>query len=169
MATDQDVRSGEGGNDLHLLVSHRSIRLTGEKRRIYLLFAEIKERVKTARQHEGALLRTKTGVPWSNATLNIEFRRITATERCAKLGLNRHVVKKRTDGKEVRRFEYLPYTCRHTFAFRLLTGFYKDPSGRPIKRNYGEVAVYLGDSAAMVEKVYGKLARATEMLGEEIG
>ena len=37
------------------------------------------------------------------------------------------------------------------------------------KKNYGEVGLYLGDSAKMVEDVYGKLAKATEMLSEEIG
>jgi hypothetical protein len=50
----------------------------------------------------------------------------------------------------------------------MLSGFYTDSAGNRIKKNYGEVGVYLGDSAKMVEEVYGKLAKATEMLSEEI-
>jgi hypothetical protein len=82
--------------------------------------------------------------------------------------LDQHEVRTRTNGTEVRRYEFVPYVCRHTFAYRLLSGFYTDVQGNRIKKNYGEVGLYLGDSAKMVEEVYGKLAKATEMLSEEI-
>ena len=165
------VRNNGNRNDLHLMVNHKNFRHTGEQRRIYLLFSEAKKIVEGAVEaydQGAALLRTKSGVPWTDATLNKAFRAATASERCVKLGLDQHTVETTTNGVKVRRYEYVPYTCRHTFAFRLLTGFYKDRKGRPIKKNYGEVAIYLGNSAKMVEEVYGKLAKATEMLGEEI-
>lgn len=170
LATVDSLRRDGGARDLHLLVNHKNKRHTGEDRRIYLLFSDVKMMIlDSAKKYgSGPLFRTKTGKSWTNATLNNRFRKIAESKECVKLGLDRHSLEKNSDGTEVRRYEFVPYTCRHTFAFRLLTGFYKDRSGIPIKKNYGEVAIYMGNSAQMVERVYGKLAKATEMLGEEI-
>lgn len=169
--TAADLRD-DGG--LHALVNHKNQKsnaFRGEKRRIYLLFRELKEIFQQARSENpsGALFRSERDIGWTIATLRNEFRRVCRNRKCKKLGLDRHVVKAGTDGNELRKYEYIPYVCRHTFAHRLLTGFYKTSDGHPIKKNYGEVAQYLGDSAKMVEDVYGKLAKATEMLAEEIG
>jgi integrase len=162
----------DGG--LHLLVDHKNQKsktYRGSKRRIYLLFKELKEILrKAAKSHpNGALFRTPTGKAWTITTICNAFRDAASSRRCRRLGLNDHVQLKRTDGTKVRKYKYVPYVCRHTFAFRLLSGFYRDADGMRIKKNYGEVGVYLGDSARMVEEVYGKLVKATEMLSEEIG
>ena len=50
---------------------------------------------------------------------------------------------------------YPVYSLRHTCAMRLLSGFYKRKDGTRIKLGEGEVAAILGNSVAMVEKVYG--------------
>ena len=143
----------------------------GEKRRIYFLFKELKELVREAKVQNpsGALFRTAQGNGWTLATLSKTFREVCRKPKCKKLGLNKHIKRTNTDGMVVRKFEYITYVCRHTFAHRLLTGFYKTVGGLPIKKNYGEVGQYLGDSAKTIEEVYGKLAKATEMLAEEIG
>jgi len=169
--TARDVRSNGAENDLHIMVHHKNEKHTGEKRRVYLLFSELKAIVReaVAKRPSGPLFTTNRGRAWSEATFNNRLRKIAATDKCKRLGLDRHSTATRSGGKTVRSYEYVPYVCRHTFAFRLLSGFYKDHEGRPIKKNYGEVAIYIGDSAKTVEDVYGKLAKATEMLGEEIG
>jgi integrase len=169
--TGADMRE-EGG--LHAVIGHKNQKtkmFNGQKRRVYLLFRELKQNFLTAmaERPDGPLFRTKTGKGWSVATLEKAFREVTAQPACKKVGLDRHEIRVRTDGVEVRRYEFVPYVCRHTFAFRLLSGFYRDTDGHRIKKNYGEVGQYLGDSAKMVEEVYGKLAKATEMLSEEIG
>ncbi len=162
----------EGG--LHVLMDHKNQRtktFRGSKRRIYLLFKETKEVFrKAAKQHpEGPLFRTPTGKAWTITTISNAFRETASTAACRRLGLDAHTKLKRTDGTPVCKHKYVPYVCRHTFAFRLLSGFYRDADGNRIKKNYGEVGVYLGDSARMIEEVYGKLVKATEMLSEEIG
>lgn len=169
--TADDLRD-DGG--LHGMIDHKNQKsnmFKGEKRRIYLLFKHLKAifiQAKTANPH-GPLFRTSHGNGWSVATLSQAFREVCAKPDCKKLGLDKYAVRTNSDGTKVRKYEYVPYVCRHTFAHRLLTGFYKDAHGRPIKKNYGEVGQYLGDSAKMIEDVYGKLAKATEMLAEEIG
>jgi len=169
--TKDDLRE-EGG--LHAMVDHKNQKnkmFNGQKRRVYLLFAELKQTFRDAisENPDGPLFRTKTGKPWSVATLEKAFRETAAKPQCKSLGLDRHEVRHRTNGVAVRHYEFVPYVCRHTFAYRLLSGFYSDSQGNRIKKNYGEVGLYLGDSAKMVEEVYGKLAKATEMLSEEIG
>ena len=168
--TKDDIREQES---LHALIDHKNQKnrmFKGQKRRVYFLFSELKQIFRDAieKHPSGPLFRTKTGKAWSTKTVEMAFRETTAKPECKKLGLDRHEVRTRSNGIEVRRYEYVPYVCRHTFAFRMLSGFYTDSAGNRIKKNYGEVGVYLGDSAKMVEEVYGKLAKATEMLSEEI-
>ena len=169
--TKDDVRDQDG---LHAMIDHKNQKnkmFNGQKQRVYLLFAELKQLFREAMDQypSGPIFRTKTGKGWSVATLEKAFRETAAQPPCKKLGLDRHHVRLRSDGVEVRQYEFVPYVCRHTFAYRLLAGFHLDPQGNRIKKNYGEVGLYIGDSAKMVEDVYGKLARATEMLSEEIG
>jgi integrase len=169
--TKDDLREQNG---LHAMIDHKNQKnkmFNGQKRRVYLLFAELKQLFREAMDQypNGPIFRTKTGKGWSVATLEKAFREAAAKLPCKKLGLDRHHVRLRSDGVEVRQYEFVPYVCRHTFAYRLLAGFFLDPQGNRIKKNYGEVGLYLGDSAKMVEDVYGKLAKATEMLSEEIG
>jgi integrase len=162
----------DGG--LHAMVNHKnqkSKQFRGDKRRIFLLFRELKDLFQEARTENptGPLFRTDQNNGWSIAILSREFRAVCRKRPCKKLGLDRHIEKKNTKGTTLRKYDYILYVCRHTFAHRLLTGFYKLPDGVPIKKNYGEVGQYLGDSARMIEEVYGKLAKAIEMLSEEIG
>jgi integrase len=169
--TKDDMREQDG---LHAVVDHKNQKnkmFKGQKRRVYLLFAELKQNFRGAMDQypSGPLFRTKTGKGWSVATFEKAFREAAAKPECKKLGLDRHEVRTRSNGTAVRRYEFVPYVCRHTFAYRLLSGFYCDPQGNRIKKNYGEVGLYLGDSAKMVEEVYGKLAKASKMLSEEIG
>ncbi len=164
-ATTADIRN-MGRPDMHLMVKHKNQRHTGAKRRIYLLFSEVKEII--GRRASNGKLFTHNGRPWSDTMTARHFRHITEKPHCVDVGLNEHVIYPDRNGRNVKRFVYSTYICRHTFAYRLLTGFYKDSSGVPVKKNYGEVAIYLGDSAKMVEDVYGKLAQATVMLNEEL-
>ncbi len=162
----------EGG--LHVLVDHKNQKsktFRGSKRRIYLLFKELKDIFRKAAKSNpsGPLFRTPTGKAWTITTISNAFRKTALRPAGKKLGLSACIKQKRTDGTVVRKHRYVPYVCRHTFAFRLLSGHYRDPHGDRIKKNYGEVGVYLGDSARTVEEVYGKLVKATEMLSEEIG
>ena len=131
----EDMREQDG---LHAVIDHKNQKnrmFKGQKRRVYLLFSEAKQILRDAMQQypNGSLFRTKTGKGWSTATLEKAFREAAAKPACKKLGLDRHEVRTRTNGTEVRRYEFVPYVCRHTFAYRLLSGFYTDCAGQSDK------------------------------------
>lgn len=167
--TADDVRYEHGKP--YWFVHHKNEKHTGERRRVYLLFRELQRLTKelAAKYPTGPLFRSPSGIAWSDKTFCNAFRTATATEECRKLGLDKHKTKKRSDDVEIKQYDFIPYTARHTFCHRLMTGYYKDAKGKPIKKNSDEVANYIGDSAVMVQRVYGKLAKATMMLSEEIG
>ena len=171
--TADDVRKDADG-EIYWWVQHKNQKYTGERRRIYLTDEVTRvTQEQLVRHPKGSLFRSKSGRPWSANYLHNTFREVTATEGCQKLGLDKHICLKRkavrmkkADKKDtvVRQYEYVLYTARHTFAHRLLTGYYRDSSGAPIRLGYAQVAIYMGNSAAEVEKTYGKLARATTEL-----
>lgn len=173
--TAEEVRKDTGG-DLYWWVEHKNQKYTRERRRIYLTEEMQRITEKQLQLHpKGSLFRSKSGRAWTANYLHNTFRKVTATEGCLKLGLDKHTCLKRkavrtatSDKKEaeVRQYEYVLYTARHTFAHRLLTGFYRNALGTPIRLGYAQVAVYMGNSAAEVEKTYGKLARATTELSQ---
>lgn len=149
------VKSGELG-DGHVFLTDEMQRITNEQMKRY---------------PTGKLFRNASGTAWTPEYLNMLFRRICQTPDCVALNLNNSTMLKRRAKdkiKEFRQFEYVIYVTRHTFAHRLLTGFYKDHAGNPLILGYSEVAEYMGNSAREVEKTYGKLARATTVLAKRI-
>jgi integrase len=162
--TAADVVKDDNGR-LHWWIDHKNQYRTGEKRRVYLT-PEV-ERV-TAEQMklypEGPIFRNCWGKPWDVDSLYRALRRVTARPACKALGLDDYDLGTRTDGKRKKEYRFVTYSCRHTFAHRHLTGFYKKPDGTPIVLNYGEVGALMGNSAAEVERTYGKLAKATTHL-----
>lgn len=165
--TANDVRDDAHGR-IHWLVDHKNIKKTGAKRRIWLTkrMQEI-TREQRAKHAEGPLFRNTWDEGWTVDSLLAGMRAVTAREGCRELGLDDHMISKRTNGKDVRRFHYVIYTFRHTYAFRWLTGFYRK-KGKPIYKNYGQVAAYMGNSAREVERTYGHLVDATLHLAEGI-
>lgn len=157
-----DVKRDSDGQT-YWWVEHKNQGKTGTRRRVYLT-SEMQEL--TIRQAEafpsGSIFRNNWGERWNVNTLYESLRRIVARPDCKKLGLDDF-----ENGKVGVRL-FVVYTCRHTFAHRHLTGFYKRPDGTPIILNYGEVAAMMGNSAAEVEKTYGKLVQATTRLSSLI-
>lgn len=168
----KDVRRDESG-EIYWWVKHKNMKHTGQRRRVYLP-SEIQEMTKEAMKvyPTGKLFRNRVGSPWSPEYLNIVFRKITAKTPCVALGLNKSswASRRLPNGKiqRFRKFETVVYVARHTFAHRLLTGFYKDGDGRPLILNYAEIATYMGNSAAEVERTYGHLAKATTHLSSRL-
>lgn len=143
---DTDVYEDSSG--LYLLVNHKNQRHTGKPRRVFLVPEAAQIIREQQAKYKGRLFRsgnkTSNGVrpPVSPEYFGHALRMICKKPRCKKLGLDEHEV---IGGK--RQYRYVPYTTRHTFAVRYLTGFYKDAKGRQIILNYGEVAALLGNTA----------------------
>lgn len=162
----------EDASGFYLLVTHKNQRHTGKPRRVYLVpEAQQIIREQMATYPSGRLFRsankTSDGVrpPMSPEYFGHALRDICKKPSCDKLGLNDFdVIGKTKDGKPKRQYHYVAYTTRHTFAVRYLTGFYKDPTGKPIILSYGEVAALLGNTAKMVEQIYGHLCDQTSFL-----
>lgn len=162
-----DVHDDASG--FYLLVEHKNQRHTGKRRRIFLV-PEAEKIVREAlEQHpKGRLFRSgnktdKGYPPLSPEYFNQYFTKLRQRPNCKKLGLDDYETV-----AEKRLYKYVPYTARHTFAVRYLTGFYRDAKGRPIILTYGEVAALLGNSAKMVEKIYGHLVDQTKFLSDRL-
>lgn len=165
--TSDNVHEDETG--LFLMIDHKNMKHTGKQRRVFLVpEAEQIIREQLKKYPTGALFRSGNKGHDGYPPLSCEYftqalRKITAKPGCKRLGLNDF---EKVGGK--RMFKYVPYTARHTFAVRYLTGFYKDAKGKPIILNYGEVAVLLGNSAKMVEEIYGHLCDQTKFLSDRL-
>jgi integrase len=166
--TAADVRRDSNGQ-AYWWVRHKNIRKTGSKRRVYLTpEAQKITAEQVAKYPAGPIFRNSWDQPWDRDGLYQAFRRVTSRKECVALGLDDHEVGKRTDGKKKNEYVFVIYTCRHTFAHRHLTGFYKRADGTPIVLSYGEVAELMGNTAAEVERTYGKLEKATTYLSKLI-
>jgi len=169
--TAADCRTDEHG-ELYWWVEHKNEKYTRERRRIYLteeMQAITRQQMK--RNPSGAIFRNRVGSKWTPEYLNVIFRKVTAKPACVALGLGMHTLgKRRVNGKLVafRKFEFVIYVTRHTFAHRLLTGYYKDAMDKPIILGSDEVAEYMGNSAREVQRTYGKLAKATKVLAKRL-
>jgi len=162
--TAADVHTDEFGR-LYWKVNHKvqkKRKWAGKKRPVRLLKKELQQLTEAAMAEnpDGPLFRNAWGKPWGKSALLNRFRAICETPKCKALGLNRYEQKK--DKKK--RYLFVPYSARHTFANRCLTGFYKTRKGQPIYMNYAQVADLMGNSAAEVERTYGKIARGTPTL-----
>jgi len=165
--TADDVHDDASG--FYLLVEHKNQRHTGKRRRIFLVpEAEKIIREALAKYPKGRLFRSgnktaKGYPPLSPEYFGNAFRKIAKRADCKKIGLDDFVFEAKK-----KKYKYVPYTARHTFAVRYLTGFYRDGKGRPIILTYGEVAALLGNSAKMVEKIYGHLVDQTKFLTDRL-
>jgi len=166
--TAADVRRDSSGES-YWWVKHKNIKKTGSKRRVYLTPEVQRITVEQIGKYPGGpIFRNSWDQPWDRDRLYQAFRRVTARKECVALGLDDHEVGVRTDGRKKSEYIFVIYTCRHTFAHRHLTGFYKRPDGTPIVLSYGEVAELMGNTAAEVERTYGKLEKATTYLSKLI-
>ncbi len=84
-----------------------------------------------------ALFRNLQGNPWKKVTGGVRFRAIKRT-----LGWDQDAVRSR----------YSCYTCRHTFAHRMLSGYWNDGAGCSIET----LAELLGDTPKTAFDHYGK-------------
>jgi integrase len=158
------------GERPYLLVKHKNQKHTGKPRKV-LLVPEAAEivREQVAKYPTGRLFRSGNKARGgerqaiTDEYFNQAMRDICRKPQCAALGLDEYEI---VAGK--RRYTFVPYTARHTFAVRYLTGFYKDKDGRPIVLTYGELAELMGNSAEMVEKVYGHLGQQADFLSDRM-
>lgn len=164
--TAEDVKTDPNGK-LYWHVKHKNIKRTGAKRRVWLtkMMQEITAE-QLARYPSGPIFRNTWGQAWRVHNLLDALRLLTEREPLANLGLNDSVEIKR-GSKTVRQYRYVVYTCRHTFAFRWLTGFYKK-HGKPIIKNYDQVAVLMGNTAEEVRRTYGHLVDAVTFIQDGI-
>src|SRR6185295_2511360 len=134
--TAKDVKYDEHGG-MYWFVKHKNQKKTGERRRVYMLTAELAEITKEqmAKFPEGPLFRNGWGVAWNKGSLLTQLRRICESEACAALGLNEYRVvnedaiaeakrRKATVPKDRKEYKYVVYTTRHTFGYRWVNGFY---------------------------------------------
>lgn len=100
--------------------------------------AELTRRlIKSIPDDRNVLFRNSQGNPWKKVTAGARFRRIRD-----KLGWNSHPLK----GK------YSIYTCRHTFAHRMLGGYWNDGKGCTIE----VLAELMGDTPRVAFDHYGR-------------
>jgi len=163
--------------DLHgekyWLVHHKNEQHTGQRRRIYLTAEALEITDSLLRKFSsGRLFRSankgRPDAPLSETYLNHGLRKVCRLPECRALGLDEFQPLQRSSGAPMRLYKYVAYTCRHTFAVRYLTGHYRDEDGQPIILGYPEVAQYMGNSAAMVEKIYGHLVEQTKFLSARL-
>jgi integrase len=157
--TAKNVKVDDAGELYWELAMHKTKKKTGRSRRIYLT-DEMQELTRRLMKQNptGPLFRNRFDKPEvSKSFVNASLKKICRKhEDCQKLGLS-EVVSLRKGKKVYKKNKYVAYTCRHTFAFRYLTGFYRDAHGEPIILGYAEVAQYLGNSAQEVEDTYGHM------------
>jgi integrase len=164
-----DVQRKDG--KLRLFLHHKNEKKTGGKRYVYLKHTWMQETIADLMQRrpKGPLFLNHIHCPWQENSLNAALRKtIRESEKCQALGLDDHDARfqiKRGKKEDFRVHHYVIYSARHTFAFRWLTGFFKDQKGNPIVLSLHEVAELMGNSAMMVEKVYGHIAKSGK-LGE---
>lgn len=152
------------------LVEHKNQKHTGKPRRVTLT-AEVQKITlqQIAKFPKGNVFRSgDRDRSMSPEYLNKCLRNVTQTKPCRKLGLNDFQIKRRSNGTKWRKFKYVAYCARHTFAVRLLTGFYSDEEGNPIYRDYPEIAALMGNSAKEVEETYGHLRDETKFLSSRL-
>lgn len=165
--TAADVKYDENGC-MYWFVKHKKQKLTGERRKVYMLTSELADITKEqmAKNPEGPLFRNGWNNRWSEGALLTQFRRITATPSCQKAGLDDFVISNADEiekaaklgidpPKQRREYKYVVYTTRHTFGYRWVNGFY----GKEL--SYQRVADLMGNSAAEVEKTYGHVKQGT--------
>lgn len=100
--------------------------------------AMVRKLMRTAPRGSGVpLFRNTKGQPWKRMTGVVRF--IAIRE---KLGWNEHPARKR----------YSCYTCRHTFAHRMLSGYWNDGAGCSIET----LAELIGDTPKVAFDHYGK-------------
>lgn len=159
-------------NGLYLLVDHKTQKKTSKQRKIYLK-TEAQEllREQMKKFPSGRLFRSNNKTTDGNRPpLSPEYfahalREITKKPECKKLGLDDYEIVGRTKlGKPKKQYKYVAYTTRHTFAQRHLTGVYRDAKGEPIIMSFEVVAAYLGNTARMVEEIYGHLCDQADFL-----
>ena len=165
--TAADLRTDDQGS-LYWYVKHKNqykARFGGQRRPVYLLTAKLEELTREAaeRNPNGPIFRNNWNDPWTISRLLEAFRRATARPACKKQGLDDHVIVKLND-RTKKEYRYVVYTCRHTFAHRYLTGFYRNENDDPIVLNYGQVADLMGNTAAEVERTYGHIELSTPKL-----
>jgi integrase len=180
--TADDVRTDQDG-ELYWWVEHKNQRYTGSRRRIYLTDEMQKITRQRMKSHpSGKLFRNELGTPWAANYLNKVFRTVCESPACVKLGLDKHTTNKRKTDERIaekskmkgkkkanfRKYDFVLYTARHTFAHRLLTGYHRGADGQPIILGYSEIAEFMGNSAREVERTYGKLAKATTVLSKRL-
>lgn len=165
--TASDVEQSEG--ELFWIINHKNQRHTGGKRRVYLtdevqqITRGLLEQFPRGRLFRSGDLANPDG-ELSETYLSHSLREICRKPECRSLGLDDYKLAQRCDGTPTKLYKYVPYTTRHTFAVRYLTGFYKDAAGQPIILGYPEIAQYLGNSASVVEKIYGHLVTQKKFL-----
>jgi len=140
--------SFENGYMLWTLPEHLNKNRKG-KRLIYVTNPEliqiVRDRIK--RYPTGPLFRTKTGKQWTGSNLGGEFGRLVEKVRAAGVECG-------TDAKE--RKDFVMYACRHTFAKRMLAGFWNDNRGVTLE----VLAEAMGNSPRVCQAYYSKWAKA---------
>ena len=156
--TAADVRNESGNVYWH--VEHKNQHHWGTRRRVYLMERELEEMTTeaAAARESGPIFRNAWGVGWTVLSLREAFRRITARPACKAAGLDDF-----EPGASAREYRFVPYTFRHTFAFRCISGHYQK-DGQPFYMNYGQTADLMGNSASEVEKTYGHIKHSTPSL-----
>lgn len=165
--TAADVKFDDNGS-MYWLVNHKKQKITGERRRVYLLSQEMVDITKQQmdKHPEGPLFRNGWEQRWTGGALLNQFRTITATPECKKLGLDECVVSNEAEIAKAKKLgvdlpkarhehKYVIYTTRHTFGYRWVNGFYGE------ELSYQRVADLMGNSAAEVEKTYGHVKEGT--------
>lgn len=149
--TANDVKTDANGNT-YWLVAHKNQnkrKWGGKKRPVYLLDAELEQMTLAAvKAHPtGPIFRNGWGIGWTKGSLLQNLYRICQMPEAVALGLNQFELS--AGGKKI--YEYVPYTCRHTFAHRMIKA----------GLSYERIADLMGNSAHEVERTYGKIERST--------